>query len=73
MGMTRKYSRPIYDMVEHVDAIENDCDCNECMDCCILDFLEKTAESVSELEMKYDELRKKINGAEHNKESDCED
>lgn len=59
MGMTSKYSRSLYDMAEHVEAIDNDCDCKECLDCCLYDFLFKTAKSVDGLELQYDELKKK--------------
>jgi len=58
MGMTSKYSRPISDMAEHVDAIINECTCNECMDCCLGEFLETTSSEVSSLETLYDEKRK---------------
>lgn len=60
MGMTSKYSQPIYIMAEHVDAIESDCTCNECMDCCLLGMLEKFAEDVDSLECLYDAELKKI-------------
>lgn len=64
MGMTRKYSAPIYDMAEYVDALENDCTCKECMDCCLFDILEIFAKDVDALELLYDEKIKEISRLE---------
>lgn len=63
MGMIRKYSRPLYDMAEHFDSLECDCDRSSddnewCEICGTSDFLTKQAKEVCKFEREVDEMIK---------------